>query len=138
MDRSIRAGISGALLAIVIELFVSIPIVFFSFIPPFLAAIFIVFIFRLEVLKDGLVAAFMTYILNEGILGTLSLVTFYITNPNQPYPSFNVDILTVFYPIVTSITALIAGYVGVRLAQRMKPIHELQPQPSLPPPLPPV
>jgi hypothetical protein len=136
MDRSIRAGISGAILAVVIELFVPIPIVFFNFIPPFFAAIFIIVIFRLKALKDGLVAAFMTYILNEGISGTISLVTFYITNPNQPFPSFNVDILTVFYPIVNSITALTAGYVGVRLAQRMRPTHELPP--SLPPPLPPV
>jgi len=42
----------------------------------------------------------------------------------------------VFYPIVNAVTALIAGYVGVRLAKRMKPTHELPP--SLPPPIPPV
>jgi len=93
-----------------------------------------VFIFRLEALKDGLLASFMTYIFNQGVVGTIGLATYYIAN--EPY-ELTVDLLLVFSPIVTSITALIAGYVGVQLVKRTKPIHELQ-QPSLPPPLPPV
>jgi len=135
MDRSIRAGISGALLAIVIELFLPVDLGFFDFLPSFFAAVLIIFTFRLEALRDGFVAAFMTYIFDQGVVGTLVLATYYIAN--EPY-TLTVDILLVFSPIVTSISALIAGYAGVRLVKRMKPAHELQQQPPLPPPLPPV
>lgn len=137
MDKSIRAGIYGFILAIVVNLFLASFLTLsplLNFIPPFVAAIFTIYISRLETLRDGLVAAFMTYIFNEGILGTISLAMFYVTN--EPYPSFDIDIWTVLSPIVTSITALIAGYVGVRLVQKMKRAQELPP--SLPPPIPPV
>jgi hypothetical protein len=139
MDKSVRAGISGSLLAIVINLFFASFLTLSDiliFIPPFVAAILIIYISRLETLKDGLVAAFMTYIFNEGVLGTISLATFYATN--EPYPSFSVDISTVFYPIVNAVSALIAGYIGVWLVQRMKPTRELPTAPPLPPPMPPV
>jgi len=135
MDRSIRAGISGFTLAIIINLFLPISLgFFFVFIPSFLAAIIAIYISRLETLRDGLVAAFMTYIFNDGILGTISLATLYVAN--EPYPSFDIDVLTIFSPIVSAVTSVIAAYVGVRLAKMMKPARELPP--SLPPPLPPV
>ena len=135
MDKSIRAGISGFILAIIITLLLASLLTLsdiLSFIPSFVAAIFAIYISRLETLKDGLVAAFMTYIFNDGILGTISLATFYAAN--EPYPLLNVDIMTVLYPVVSAVTALIAGYVGVRLVQRMKPTRE---SPMTPPPLPP-
>jgi len=130
MDRSIRAGISGSLMAVVINLFSP---VYLDFIPSFLAAILAVYIYRLREPKDSLVAAFMTYIFSQGVLGTLGLATFYLAN--EPY-ELTVDIWLVFSPILTSITALIAGYVGVWLVKRMKLSEELTP--PLPPPLPPV
>jgi len=131
MDRSIEAGVSGSLMAVFINLFSP---VYLYFIPSFLAAILTIYIFRLESFKDGLVAALMTYIFNDGILGTIGLATLYAVN--EPYPSFTIDVWMMFSPIATAITALIAGYVGVRLVKKMKPSRELPP--SLPPPLPPV
>ena len=62
MDRSIKAGVSGFLLAVVINLFSPI---YLDFVPSFLVAILAIYIFRLGALKDGLVAAFMTYILSD-------------------------------------------------------------------------
>jgi hypothetical protein len=134
MDRSIRAGISGFTLAIIINLFLPISLGFFVFIPSFLAAIIAIYISRLETLKDGLVAAFMTYIFNDGILNTLGLATLYVAN--EPYELTIDNLWIVFSPIVSAVTAVIAAYVGVRLAKMMKPSRELPP--SLPPPLPPV
>ena len=131
MDRSIKAGVSGFLLAVVINLFSPI---YLDFVPSFLVAILAIYIFRLGTLKDGLVAAFMTYIFSDGILGTISLATLYFAN--EPYPSFDVDVWTMFSPIVSAVTAVIAGYIGVRLAQKRKPARELPL--SLPPQLPPV
>jgi uncharacterized membrane protein len=131
MDQSIKAGVYGFLLAVVINLFSPI---YLDFIPSFLVAILAIYIFRLGALKDGLVAAFMTYIFTDGILGTIVLATSYFAN--EPYPSFNVDIWIMLSPVVQAVTAVIAGYIGVRLAQKRKPAREL-PAP-IPPQLPPV
>jgi hypothetical protein len=131
MDQSIKAGVYGFLLAVVINLFLPI---YLDFIPSFLVAILVVYIFRLGALKDGLVAAFMTYIFTDGILGTIVLAMSYFAN--EPYPSFNVDVWIMLSPVVQAVTAVIAGYIGARLAQKRKPAQEL-PAP-IPPQLPPV
>jgi len=120
-------------LAVFINLFLPFPLDFFDFIPSFLAAIFAIYISKLGTLREGLLAAFMTYIFNEGILNTIGLASLYLTN--EPYTS-SIYIWMVFSPTVTLITAVIAGYVGVWLGQKMKLARELPP--SLPPPLPPV
>jgi hypothetical protein len=119
MDQSIRAGIIGFSLAIIINLFSPI---YLDFIPSFLAAILVIYFFRLGTLRDGLVAAFMTYILSNGILGTISLAILYFSN--EPYPSFDVDVWTMLSPIVSAVTAVIAGYIGVWLARKRKPLEE--------------
>jgi len=119
MDQSIRAGIIGFSLAIIINLFSPI---YLDFIPSFLAAILVIYFFRLGALRDGLVAAFMTYILSNGILGTISLAILYFSN--EPYPSFDVDVWTMLSPIVSAVTAVIAGYIGVWLSRKRKPLEE--------------
>jgi len=131
MDRSIKAGVCGFLLAVVINLLSPI---YLDFVPSFLVAILVIYVFRLGTLKEGLVAAFMTYIFCDGILNTLGLETYYFAN--QPYGPFNIDVWTMFSPIVSAVTAVIAGYIGVWLAQKRKPAQEL-PAP-IPPQLPPV
>jgi hypothetical protein len=52
-------------------------------------------------------------------LDTISLATFYAEN--KPYPAFTVDVWTMFYPLVSAVTALIAAYVGVWLTRIRKP-----------------
>jgi hypothetical protein len=116
MDIAIRAGISGFLVALVINLFSP---VYLYFVPSFLVAILAVYFYRLGTLKDGLVAAFMIYIFTDGILDTISLATFYAEK--KPYPAFNVDVWTMFYPLVSAVTAVIAAYVGVWLTKVRKP-----------------
>jgi uncharacterized membrane protein len=130
MDQSIKAGVYGFLLAVVINLFSPI---YLDFVPSFLVAVLVIYIFRLGALKDGLVAAFMTYIFTDGILGTIVLATSYFAN--EPYPSFNIDVWIMLSPVVQAVTAVIAGYIGVRLAQKRKPAQELplSPPPQLPP-----
>jgi hypothetical protein len=135
MDRSIRAGVSGFFLAVIINLFLPVSLYFFAFIPSFLAAIMTIYIHRLETLKDGLVAAFMTYIFNQGILDTIALLDLYLTNTQY---ALTVDIWLVLYPIANAVTAMIAGYIGIWLVHKMKPAHELPRPPPLPPPMQPV
>ena len=122
MDPSIKAGVSGFLLAIAINLLSP---VYLDLVPSFLVAILVIYVFRLGTLKDGLVAAFMTYIFTDGILSTIALATSYFAN--EPYPSFNVDIWTMLSPMVSAATAVIAAYIGIQLAQKGRRPQELPP-----------
>jgi hypothetical protein len=130
MDRSIKAGVFGFILVILVDLFLPEP-AFIYFVPPFVIAILVIYTFRLGTLKDGLVAAFMTYIFSEGIIDTIGAADLYLTN--QPYPP--IDIWAILYPTIWAVSAVIAGYIGVRLAQKRKPAQELplSPPPQLPP-----
>jgi hypothetical protein len=122
MDQSIKAGIIGTVLAVVVNL---ISPVYLDWFPAFIVAIFAIYVYRLNTLKDGLIAAFMTYIFNNGILGTLTLATYY----NQQYPAFTVDAYTMLSPLITAISALAAAYIGVLLTkQRTPPPPKQQPQ----------
>ena len=133
MDASIKAGVYGFLLATLIDMFSPVNL---YFIPSFLAAIFAIYMFRVSTFKDGLVAAFMTYIFDNGVIGTIELAQFYFAK--EPYPSFNIDVWTMVSPLVWAVTAFIAGYIGVRFAQKRKPPQESPPSPSELPPIPPV
>jgi len=121
MDSSIKAGISGFLVAFIIDL--SSP-VYLYFVPSFFAAIIAIYSFRLGTLKDGLLSAFMTYIFTDAVLNTISAATFYFSS--KPYPSFDFDVWTMISPVVSAGTAVIAGYMGPWLARKRRPTRELQ------------
>jgi hypothetical protein len=129
MDRSIIAGITGFLLAIIINLFSP---VYLYFVPSFLATIIVIYAFRLEALRDGLVAAFMTYIFNDGILGTISLALYYYAN--EAY-SIDVDVWIMLSPVISAVSAVVAAYIGMLFAQSRKPAKQLPPivQSQVPP-----
>lgn len=113
MDRSILAGISGFLLVIFVNLFSP---VYLDFIPSFVVAILVIYVFRLGTLREGLVAAFMTYIFSDAILGTTSWAISYFSN--EQIPAFSVDVWTMISPIVSAVSIMIAAYIGARLAQK--------------------
>ena len=126
MDQSIKAGIVGAVLAVIVN--VANPL-YLSFLPTFMIAIIVIFIYRLGTLKDGLIAAFMTYIFNEGILTTLYIALLYAAN--QPYPTVTIDPTIILSPVLSAISAVIAAYIGVWLAgKRTPPPQKTQPQPT--------
>lgn len=129
MDGCIRAGIYGASLSLLFGLFFS----NLYFIPSFFATILMIYVSRLLTLREGLVTSFMTYVFSDGILTTIAAAIYFFTD--EPYV-LTVDIWVVILPLASAFSAIIAAYVGVRLAQKAKPVQEL-PQ-SLPPPLPPV
>lgn len=116
MDQSIKAGILGVVLAVMVNVFSP---VYLDWVPSFLVAILAIYIYRLSTLKDGLITAFMTYAFNQGILGTLTLAVYYTRN--EQYPAFTVDAYTMLSPIITAISAVIAAYIGVWLAKKRTP-----------------
>ena len=129
MDKSIRAGVIGFSFSLIMNMFS--PTNLF-FVPSFLGSILAIYLLRIETFKDGLITSLLTYLFNDAVLGSLILATAYIEN--QPY-TFTVDILTVFIPILSAVTAVISTYVGVKLVRRAKTNQRLPPQIK---PIPPV
>ena len=132
MDQTFKAAILGLLLSILIISFSPVDL---NFIPPFLVTIFAIAAYRISDLKDGLVVSFMIYLFTEGILDTVYYAGLYLSN--EVFPSFTIDILTMLTPIIWAVTALIAGYVGVLVAKRLKPVQKSPTSTTLPPPPPP-
>lgn len=131
MDRSIGAGILGIVLAAIINLSIIIPPPL-DWLPTFIIAIIVIFIYRLSTVKDGLIAAFMTYIVSQGIVDTLILADYYTSNKTY---SLTITAYLVPDPILTAISAIIAAYIGVWLARkRPQPPQKTQPQPTDIPP----
>lgn len=131
MDRSIKAGIYGFILAVVINLFSPTNL---DFVPFFVAALIVIFVFSVDTLKEGLVASLMTYFFSYMTLQTVVAAIYYYSN--EPYPAFTFDVYSVLSPVVLAVTAVIAAYVGVWLAKKRKPQQQttlpiIQP-PSLP------
>ena len=129
MDTSIRAGIFGFILVIIVDLFLPVPSDL-SFLPPFLIAILVIYTFRLRTLKDGLIAAFMTYMLSYGIIETLSYAVLY--SQNNIKQSFTIDAGVIALPIIWASTAILAGYLGAWIARTRQPPPSREQQPTIP------
>jgi len=129
VDQAIKAGISGFVIAVVITLFSTVDL---YFIPQLVASIIVIYIFDIRTTKDGLLAAFITYLFSIGILGSVSLA-FYLVS-NEPV-NLTIDIWLVLNQIVTPLTALPAALAGVWLAKTRRPTARTPPPP---PPIPPV
>lgn len=131
MNRSIGAGITASLLAITLNLLIPLP-----FVPSFIAAILVIYVFGLASVNEGLLVAFMTYVFSDGVTGAIILTDLYLRG--QPY-TFDIDPYILTVQIIYPFTAVIAGYVGAKLVQKFKPAtKETQPPSSFPPPQEPI
>jgi hypothetical protein len=72
----------------------------------------------------------MTYIISEGIVDTIALATYYLTNQIQQ--SFTIDIGTILSPILWAGTAVLAGYLGIRIAKTRQPLQRQETEPTIP------
>jgi len=129
VDLAIKAGIFGFIIAVVIN--ISLPVDLY-FLPQFVASMIAIYMFDLRTTKDGLLAAFMTYLFSIGILGSVSLALYLFSN--EPV-NLTVDAWMVLNQIVTPLTALPAALAGVWLAKTRRPTARTPPPP---PPIPPV
>jgi len=126
VDRAIKAGIFGFIIAVVINILL--PDLYF--LPQFGASMIAIYIFDLRTTKDGLLVAFMTYLFSIGFLGSVSLA-FYLGEPL----SLTADVWLVLNQMVTPLTALPAALAGVWLTKTRRPKARTPPPP---PPIPPV
>jgi len=112
--RYLVIGLIGAFLSVAISFFSSVDL---YFIPSFVASIFIIYTYRINELKESLIATFAVYVFADGILGTLVLGQYYILNETIIFmPGFWDVVLYPFNPI----SAFIAAYIGVRISPKRK------------------
>jgi len=127
MDQTIKAGISGAAIAVFITILASgLSPISLDFVPQLVAAIIAIYIFDIRTNKDGILAALMTYLFSIGILGSVSLALLYVSN--QPI-DFTIDVWAIIDQTFTPLTALVAAYVGVWLTKMRRPVSAQPPQP---------
>lgn len=126
MDQTIKAGISGLIIAVVITVISPINL---DFVPQLVASIIAIYIFDIRTNKDGILAALMTYLFSIGILGSISLALLSVSNEIINFPT---DAWSIIDQTFTPLTALAAAYVGVWLTKMRRPMA------TPPPPPPPV
>lgn len=123
--RDLSIGIFGAFLSTMI-FFLSPPRINLYFLPSFLSTIFVIYVYRINDIKDALIVASSVYLFTNGILGAAILGSCFMEG--IPYntnwiPQLWEVILYTFEPV----SAFIAGYIGVRLSPAKKEERVLVP-----------
>jgi len=116
--RDVSIGIFGAFLSAMI-LLLSPPRINLYFIPSFLSAILVIYLYRINDIRDALIVAFSVYLFTNGILGAAILGSLYLQG--MPY---NTDWIPQLYDVILytfePISAFIAGYIGVKVSPARK------------------
>lgn len=114
----IRLGLIGTLLSIIILMMASPLMVDLYFIPSFLSAIVVTFFSRTKRLKDAVIIAMTIYLFTEAINAGLVLSMLYVEQRELAslYGNYIPSLIDVLMYSISPITAIIAGYIGFKLA----------------------
>ena len=119
IGRILQAGVLGA--------FLSLSISFFSpsgldlyFIPSFFSSLVAIFMFRARRLGEAVTVALAVYLFADGILTGMMLGTVYVEgiSLSDVYAGYVPTLVDVIMYTADPVTAVIAGYIGVRLTSR--------------------
>ncbi len=124
MDEITKAGIAGFVIAVVIDIFSPLDLLFF---PPFVASIIAIYFFELKTVKHAVLVAFIIYIFPDWMWGSIGVVALLISGVSITY---TVDIWLTLNQVLAPITALLAGLVGAELAERKRRANTLPRLPS--------
>lgn len=136
--RPILLGLLGSFLALAIDSMIS----FINsaanvyFIPYFIASLIVIYFSGTKNEKDGVITAIVTYLFTDAIFASTLLGELYITG--QPlaslYNHYVPTLLDVFMYAISPVTALLAGYIGSKIAPK-KEVTPLRGGRYEPPPL---
>ncbi len=123
MFRYIVVGLLGAFLSVTISFFFGDVLATISnsfyFIPSFVASVVVIFVYRINDVKDSLIASLTIYLFAEGIIGALVLGQYYILQ--TPYEVFwEPEIWEVALYSFAPISAIMAAYLGVKIGPKKK------------------
>ena len=148
--KILQAGVFGAFLSMTIQFFLPFDFDFY-FIPTFVSALIVTYIFRMKRLDEAIGTSVTVYLFAHGMLLTVFIATLYSQNIplNQAYSSRVPSLIDVVLYAAEPVTAVIAGYIGSRITstperkepspftfrRREKPggvIYGLKPEPGSP------
>lgn len=114
----IRLGLIGTLLSVTILMMSSPLMVDLYFIPSFLSTIAVTYFSRTKRLKDAVIIAMTTYLFTEAINAGLVLGMLYVEQQklSSLYGDYIPSLIDVLMYSISPITAIIAGYIGFKLA----------------------
>jgi hypothetical protein len=116
--RPLFAGLLGGFLSITLSSFVNL-----YFISSFLTSILVIYIFRINGLRDATITSLATYLFADGLFGVLLLGELYIARItlSEVYSTVGVPgLLDVISYGVSPFSAFLAGYIGKTLTPSRK------------------
>ena len=120
--RPIMLGLVGSFLALAISSMIAFanPTTQLYFIPYFIASLIVVYFSGTKSERDGVIIAMVTYLFTDAIFASTILGELYITG--QPlaslYDYYVPTLLDVLMYAISPITALLAGYIGSKMAPK--------------------
>jgi len=119
IGRILQAGVMGAFLSILISSF-SPQGVDMYFIPSFLSSLIAVYLARARRLDEAVAIALTVYVFADGILTGIALGTLYFQgiSLSDVYAGYVPTLVDVIMYTADPVTAIVAGYIGVRLTSR--------------------
>lgn len=119
IGRILQAGVMGAFLSILISSF-SPQGVDMYFIPSFLSSLIAIYLSRARRLDEAVTIALTIYVFADGILTGIALGTLYAEGISlgDIYAGYVPTLIDVIMYTADPVTAIVAGYIGVRLTSR--------------------
>ncbi|MEM1586592.1 MAG: zinc ribbon domain-containing protein [Candidatus Bathyarchaeia archaeon] len=133
IGRVIRLGLLGTFLSLIIISIISTAAegMDLYFVPTFLSALIVIYTSRTSNLKDAVIVSMLIYLLTDAILSGLLLGTLYARGENLAsyYSTYHKNAPTladVILYAISPITAILAGFIGFRIAPRRREISPKQ------------
>lgn len=114
----IRLGLVGTLLSLTILMLLSSLMIRPYFIPSFLSALAVTYFSRTKRLRDAVIIAMTIYLFTDAIDAGITLGTLYIEQQQiaSIFEGYIPSLIDVLMYSISPVTAIIAGYIGSRLA----------------------
>jgi len=122
VTRILTAGLFGAFLSVMINSLS--PMGNLYFLPSFLSSIFIIYLYKVNNIKEALAIAFAIYLFADGVIAALILGYCYFNH--EPYSKmiegWIPELWEVLLYTLNPVSAFLAGYIGARLTSRAKEV----------------
>ena len=118
--RILQAGILGAFISVMISSLAP-PRVQLYFIPSFVSSLLVIFLFRTRRFEEAITISFAVYLFSDAILGGIIFGSLYIKgiSLSEAYRGYMLTFLDVAAYVFNPVSALIAAYLGNRIALSM-------------------
>jgi hypothetical protein len=119
ITRPITLGLLGSFLSLTISSLISFAEIQLYFVPYFIASLIIIYFSGTRGLKDAAIVSMVTYLFTDAIIAGMILGSLYATNQSLAslYMDYGVPtLLDVLMYLISPVTAILAAYIGSKIA----------------------